>query len=945
MEAKKQRTSFGELLKAIFIIAFFIVLPLQTHAYCHKGATIYQSYNEAVKQSVWTMGIGSSDPNSIQGYRSLQDAMGYIDDIGILGYKYNQCSSYISPSYPSYPSQPSYQTPSVNTISANPTYSDVTLQGYVSSLGGASSAQVSFEIWQKQTGSSAASLITANKTVYSPGYFTITTNYPQTDATLFGYRARIQTNAGTGYGYEQTFTRPIYVQPTPPVYPTYPQNPTITYPQVITSNASYNSYSNIADFSGYLSNLGNDNSAKTGFCLYEKNYGFYCQQELISEYNKYYAGSFTYSNFSTASLKSGTQYCVRAFAQNSYAKQFASEYQDKCFTTKSSYTPPTTVYTYPETRTENIYYNSTNDEISLYGYLASAGNYGYAKTGFCIYEKNYGFSCVSELTANAFQSSLGNFSYLNYSTQNLKRNTQYCVRAYGENEYGKKYSLAYYDKCFTTRYDYYQPPYNPGTPSTYLPQVRTMNAIYYPNTLIANFSGYVDYIGSYMTAKVGFCLYRYESGFSCEQELISEYSRRYNGYFYYNNFPRNGLLSDTKYCVRAYGENSAGRYYASEYQDKCFTTDQGSIPSQNEAIEISKTATAGTECQTADIQIRINCKSSYCQNVVVYDALAANTNYISNSASPIVSYYWPHKGQASRLLVWSIGNMNNGTRTIQYKIKFADGSTNQLTNDYPESKVTYNFSGAPATKIFEKVFVNPISCSAYNPDPGQQDPGQNPDPQPQKKSCQDYENIFKDKFQYCGEKGYYSVCVNSDRDFYTGCSFSELQCTRLNSKNISCQIPDDYRQYKIQTIGLYYQTLSSFLARGYLFSGYGKADVGFIIYEQDKQDQAKEIQANQAQANGYFQKTIAANDLGDPGKTYCIKAFYMKGSQKVLAQEEKCYTQGGCYKGIIIYSRQGVSSMPFWARLPEYYQKQNYSELQSLIDEKINSGKTFSQCQ
>lgn len=774
------------MLKAIFIVAFFIALPANAEStYCHKGALIYLSYNSNVNKSVWTKGIGSNYSYIEQGYNSLNDAIWYINNLETIGYKYNQCSTAITPT-------------------------------------------------------------------------------------------------------------PV-ITPTP------------------ISTAGYN--------------------CNSGSCVYTSS-----------------NATFKFSNY-----------------QNNTTLTY-NACDTQCKALYPPYTPPITpTYTYPEARTISLNYDSTNDQLNSYGYLLNLGNNSYARTGFCLFEKNYGFSCTTEIIGQNAQYNLGQFLNLNYSTTNLKRNTQYCIRAFAQNSYGKKLDSSVYDQCFYTRYDYYQTPYTPPAYSYgYKPNVRTTDVIYYPTTLQANFKGYVDNIGSYQTAKVGFCLFK-QSGyyFSCEQDLPVDYSRRYNGEFVYYNFPANGLSTNTRYCIRAYGENLSGRQYADAIYDKCFDTNQypNPYPAQQTNITITKTATNGVECQTADISIQINCQSYICSNVVVYDALSSNVSLIPSSANPGVSYFWTNKSQPGKLLVWSIGSMSYGTKTIKYRIRFNTSTDNQLIADYPDSKITYNENGIQ-TKNFPAIYLSPITCQTTptptpepipTPDPTSTIPETpttttpviepTPDPEPTN-DCAYFENTLKDKFEYCGRMGYSNICFNGKTKTFITCMNDANYCAQRYTwvNGINCSVSSDYNNYTIKNNNLTLYGNTMMLASGYLYSGQGKAETGFAIYDKATPDDIKYFIANANQNNGPISKIINISEIGGNGKQYCSKAYYLKNNEKIFAPEERCYTIGGCYKGAFIYAVQNTQTNMFWTRLPEYIRTNTFAEMQGQIDTKVSTGAKFTQC-
>jgi hypothetical protein len=844
MNKKNEKNSLiWPILKAVFLIAFFIVLPINAEStYCHKGALIHLSYNANVEKSVWTQGVGSNYSYTEQGYNSLSDATWYIDGLETMGYKYSQCSSQINPT----------PTPIQDT------------QGYNCN---------------------------SNSCVY-------TTSNAQYKASDFG---------SLGSAYNICLNQCRYTPPVPVSTAGY--------------NCNYGSCTYVSNGAQYkVTDYQNDITSAYNACNRA------CQYTPPTPVN---TAGYSCSNNSCTYTTSNAQYRIADYQNN------ATNAYNACYS-QCSYIPPTPTYTYPEAKTISINYDSTNDQLNSYGYLANLGNDTYAKTGFCLFEKNYGYSCNTEITGNNAQYSLGQFSNANYSTLNLKRNTQYCIRAYAQNSYGRRLANSYEDQCFYTRSDYYQPPYQPPYQYGYKPTIRTTGVDYYPTNLATTFKGYVDNIGSYTTARVGFCLYKQQSGFTCEQDLTVDYSRKYNGEFVYYNFPGNTLLTNTTYCIRAYGENQAGRQYSEAYLDKCFSTNQWPAPYPNPQtnITVTKTAVNGVECQTADVTITINCSSYSCSNVVVYDALPSNINFVYGSANPTVSYFWPNKGQQNKTLVWSLGNLSNGYKTIKYRVRFNNTGSNQLIADYPDSKLTYNDNGVQ-TKQFPQIYLNPVSC--------QTTPPPQPEPLP---TCSYFENALKDKFEYCGKMGYQNICFNGKTKTFLTCANDANLCLQRYSyvNGVNCLISSNYNNYTIRNTSLNIYGNNYLTANGYLYAGQGRAETGFAIYEKSNSANMQYFTANTNQTSGLITKNINIAEIGGFGKQYCSKAYYIKDGQKTFSPEEKCYTVGGCYKGVIIYPIQNTNTNIFWSRLPEYVRSNTFTEMQQIIDAKISTGKTFAQC-
>jgi len=455
----------------------------------------------------------------------------------------------------------------------------------------------------------------------------------------------------------------------------YGWQPTVTWPQVQTKNAYISSGSLI--MTGNLFSTGNGTN-EVGFYIFEQYLGFdqSTAQKEIAQSSQTIIGDFS-KIISSSGLKTNTYYCVRAYARNSYAQNIAAYQQDKCFRTDYvAPNPPTP--TLPVVMTMSAIRSAGN--LNMIGNLQNLGNDTYAETGFYIYKQSIGFdqaSAQKEVT-NYNQSTLGQF-VKNIAVSNLESNTYYCVRAYAKNSAGEMVSPSPYDKCFKTDYAQQQ---------IVLPIVQTSAVSYYTNT--ATISGYLSATGN-ANSETGFYVFKQNDGFNQNQREVANPSQSYASSFT-KTITTTGMDADTNYCVRAFAKNSAGEALAIDTQDKCFKTQAivtpPPFPSGN-IIEVNKSAIALDTPLTADLILTLNCVVSICRNVVVYDVLPTNVSYVSGSATPPVSYLWPFNGASGKKLVWSIGTMYRGQKDIKFKIKFANSDPDQLTNVYPDSKVTY----------------------------------------------------------------------------------------------------------------------------------------------------------------------------------------------------------------------------------------------------------------
>ncbi len=452
----------------------------------------------------------------------------------------------------------------------------------------------------------------------------------------------------------------------------YGSQPTVTWPQVQTKSAYHSSGS--LTMIGNLFSTGNGTN-ETGFFIFKQYSGFNETTALkeVVEYNRTTIGDFS-KTISTSGLEPNTYYCVRAYARNSYARNIASYLQDKCFLTQ--YTAPTPVT--PVVQTMSASYSAGN--VNMIGNLQSLGNDTSAQTGFYIYKQSAGFNQTTALkeVANYSQSITGQF-IKNSVLNNLEPGTIYCVRAYANNTAGEMIAESY-EKCFRTDY---------AAPNPTLPTVQTSAVSYYTNTV--SMSGYLSFTGNSLT-ETGFYIFKQAVGFdqSTARREVANAGQSSIGAFN-KTASTSGLEADTFYCVRAYGRNTAGEVQSNDLYDRCFKTQAVVIPppSGDVKIEVNKSAIALDEPLKAELILTLNCTAAICRNVVVYDVLPEGISYVSNSATPPVSYLWPFNGVSGRKLVWSIGTMYQGQKDIKFKIKFATSTPDQLTNVYPDSKVTY----------------------------------------------------------------------------------------------------------------------------------------------------------------------------------------------------------------------------------------------------------------
>jgi hypothetical protein len=199
-------------------------------------------------------------------------------------------------------------SPSVSTSSAtNVGSNQATLNGYLSSMGEASSCTVYFQYgtttsYGSTTGTqskSSAGTFSQSLTGLSPG-------------TTYHYRAVASNSAGTVYGADTTFTLPSPV----------------TSPSVSTSSAT-NVGSNQATLNGYLSSMGGASSCTVYFQYgTTTSYGSTTGTQAKSS-----AGTFSQS---LTGLSPGTTYHYRAVASNSAGTVYGA---DTTFTTSSSTVP------------------------------------------------------------------------------------------------------------------------------------------------------------------------------------------------------------------------------------------------------------------------------------------------------------------------------------------------------------------------------------------------------------------------------------------------------------------------------------------------------------------------------------------------------------------------------------------------------------------------------
>ena len=678
------KISMALLVLAIFSIAFFI--PKTVSADCYKGAEIHTDYNFKAGSAIWTRGIGSTDPNAIYGFRSMQEVKSYIDVLTSIGRVFTQCNDW---------GYNNTVKPQLESISATDYGTSVSLTGNIISLGSNyGNAEYAFDLYEKGPSTHVSSLITPFQRISGTGRVSYTTNYPSTAySNNFCFRLRVKTSSGVTLSPEKCFYKNGGYNPP------YNPNPGYNTLSTKTTSAVYRSYENRVTLKGYLSNLSNLTSAQVGFCIYEANYGFNCNTRAVANYYQRYAGSYT-NDYYTASLKSNTKYCVRAYAENTTNKQrsYASSYEDKCFTTSYSggYNPPYN----PSASVKTTSAVKSNNTVRLTGYLNSLGGGTSAKTGFCIYKKNYGFNCNKKITANNYQRYAGSFT-ANYSTYNLDSNTQYCVRAFSESGYNTTYANTYEDKCFYAGSSY-------GSPTYQKAQTKTSSATYYDYLNRLDMVGNLSSLGGDTKAEVGFCIFEKNYGFNCNKKAIADSYKRYTGTFYKRQYSTSGLKSNTQYCVRTYAVNSAGTSYASSYEDKCFTTKYNyTNPGYNPNPGYNQNVTVSTyHAEYSNNQVKLTgylLGSVNSPTEVGFYLYEKNYGFNYNKTKVTAEYSKRYAGSFTK--TYSTYNLKSNTK---YCVRaYAGSGYNTIyENSYNEKCFTTSYSGG----------YNP----PYNPNPGYQ---------------------------------------------------------------------------------------------------------------------------------------------------------------------------------------------------------------------------------
>jgi hypothetical protein len=293
-------------------------------------------------------------------------------------------------------------SPSVSTSSAtNVGSSQSTLNGELSSMGGASSCTVYFEYGTTTTYGST----TSPQSMGSTGSFSQSVS-SLSPGTTYYYRAVATNSAGTEYGTSQSFTTQSI----------------ITSPSVSTSSAT-NVGSNQATLNGELSSMGGASSCTVYFEYgTTTTYGSTTSPQSMGS-----TGSFSQS---VSSLSPGTTYYYRAVATNSAGTEYGTS---QSFTTQSIITSPS-VSTSSAT-------NVGSNQATLNGELSSMGG-----ASSCTVYFEYGTTTTYGSTTSP--QSMGSTGSFSQSVSSLSPGTTYYYRAVAINSAGTVYDT---DQSFITQ--------------------------------------------------------------------------------------------------------------------------------------------------------------------------------------------------------------------------------------------------------------------------------------------------------------------------------------------------------------------------------------------------------------------------------------------------------------------------------------------------------------
>lgn len=392
---------------------------------CYNRVIIYFGYNPVVNGRIWTKGIGSNDPNSIQTYHDSEaEAKDYINYLYNLGYRYAQCGSEPTPQPQPQPQPqpvpaPAVYKPLVETLpTPDNGVNGANLKGTLLSLGGADYANVWFELydngqWVKIFNIAYAYQTVGNQTLYQTGAF----NYFAPSATFargnkYCYRAVAQNSAGTSFGNEQCFIVPK-ADPTPTPQPS-------VYLPVITTLDANNITRTSATMNCALENLGNDNFSSVWAEYKTDGFG----QDISFSQTKYAPANVA---ISVENLFSNRTYYFRCVAKNSAGSSYG---QWKSFTTQG--------YVENNERPAISTLNARNVSTrcaTFYGNLENLGKYGSSN-----YPENYVWfeygrnSGYGEKTSESSRASTGEFNSREICS--LNEDTTYHFRACARNMAG-----------------------------------------------------------------------------------------------------------------------------------------------------------------------------------------------------------------------------------------------------------------------------------------------------------------------------------------------------------------------------------------------------------------------------------------------------------------------------------------------------------------------------